>query len=145
MLRNRRFSAILSLFMLLLVAAGTGMDGTVLCIMQDGQISIENTTSLCCSQADDADSKDGSLISSNKENQTSFNNGDSCLDIPLLYAGLYSPSANNIFSKFHAADFIVPSNHAAKSLWAAEKTFSSLSPPTAKPILASIRTVNLLI
>lgn len=145
MLRNRRFSAIASLFMFLLVVAGGGMDGSVLCITSDGQVALEKLTGTCC----DGNARPAFNAYANPSTQgaarTADHHCDTCVDIPITNHELVRHQTSGVSAKLRVANFAVSSFMEDGFRRTAKAGLSSLPPPAAKTTLASLRTVSLLI
>lgn len=144
MLRKRHLSAILSLFMLLLVTAGGNMDGFVLCITQDGRVAVEATSGTCCDSAVFAVDPSGNP-STREASGEDDHHCDSCVDVPLLTSVLIHQSTHNASSQLRVANLASAPFVAARFRCIAKSGLSSLPPSTTKTTLASLRTVSLLI
>jgi len=145
MLRNRRFSAILSLFMLLMVVLGSGMDGFVLCIMPDGKITIEQVSGSCCDENVKPDVDTSAKPSTRETSQSDDHHCDSCVDVPLPNSELFCQYANDVSAKLRIANLASAPFMAARTRWIVKEGVSSLPPPAVKTSLVSLCTVSLLI
>ncbi|MBI5191008.1 MAG: hypothetical protein HZA22_10065 [Nitrospirae bacterium] len=141
MRRNRRLSAILSLFMLLMVTACGGMDGYVLCITEDGRVAVEAASGACC---DDSVFAAGTYTdpATRRASDEDDHHCDSCVDIPLSSPELVR-TASDASAKLRDAGFAVSPFTAPLFVTSSSRQLYFLPPPAARATLASIRTVNL--
>lgn len=145
MMRFRRTSAILSLYMFLLVVVGGSMEGFVVCILPGGQVTLERASGACCDN--DVTHAVGAYVepADTEASHADNHHCDSCVDIPLYSSGAIRQTSSNASSKLRAIEIAVAPYMAAKYRLTAKQGFYSMPPPAANTTLAALRTVSLLI
>ncbi|MBI5694116.1 MAG: hypothetical protein HZC51_00020 [Nitrospirae bacterium] len=127
--------------MLLLITAGGGMDGYVLCITEDGRVAVEAASGTCCDSAVFAADPYGNP-SAREVSDEDDHHCDTCVDIPLSGPELIR-AADGSSAKLRADNLVAALFTAPVFSTAANILPYHLPPPAARATLASIRTVNL--
>ena len=145
MIQNRRLSAILSLFMFLLVVLGGGMEGFVVCITPGGQLALEHMSGECCDDNTKPAVGASLGLSFTGSSRADYHHCDSCVDVALFSSGAIRQPSSDASGKLRAVDIAVAPFMAAKYRSMAKEGRTSLPPPVVSTTLASLRSVSLLI